>query len=346
MREMISTQPRQALLREYTDGPLAPGQVRVRTQFASAKHGTEFTLFRGLDPHLGNRFDEGLQLFLPDPQAQAAPFFFRPGNMFVGTVCEVGSGAGRLNLGDVVAGYGPFRETHRLQAEHALPLPQNMSWREATCYDPAQFALGGIRDGQVKLGDQVAVFGLGAIGLLAAQMAKLAGASQVIVCDPIRKRRDAALANGADVALDPSAEDAGLRVKELTGRRGADVILETSGSYAALQAALRGIAYGCNIAVVGWYHQCQGGLDFGREAHFNRPNLIFSRAFSQPDLKAPNWDFDRLCATCWDLLAQGKLRCENILDPVVPFAESAQAYMDIEQDPGGSIKLGVVFENQ
>ena len=99
-------------------------------------------------------------------------------------------------------------------------MPKRMTWKEAVCYDPAQFALGGIRDGQVRVGDNVVISGLGAIGLLAAQFARLAGAAMVIVCDPIEKRRNVALENGADLALDSSSVDVGFEIKKATGKRG------------------------------------------------------------------------------------------------------------------------------
>ena len=340
LREMVSTEYKNAFLQEYTEQPLREGQVRVRAEFAAVKHGTEYAMFRGVDPHIDNRFDAEYNLFIPRDKT---PYFMRPGNMFVGRVCELGGGVTNLKLGDRIAGYGSVRQTYAIDAESALIPPEHMTWKEAVCYDPAQFALGGIRDAQVKLGDKVAIFGLGAIGMIAAQMAKLAGASLVIVCDPVRKRRDAALANGADIAIDPENEDAGLRIKQLTDKRGADAIIEASGIYKAMQAAIRGIAYSCNIAVVGWYHECHGGLDFGYEAHFNRPNLIFSRACSEPDLKYPNWSFSRICDTCWDMLAKGLIKCDNIVDPIVPFEDSAEAYMAIERSAEDSIKLGVIF---
>jgi hypothetical protein len=170
-----------------------------------------------------------------------------------------------------------------------------------------------------------------------------AGAAMVIVCDPIEKRRKAALENGADVALDPSACDAGLEIRKLTGKRGADVILETSGSYSALQAAIRGCAYAGSIAVVGWYKECHGALDLGREAHFNQPNILISRACSEPNRDYPRWDFARMCKVCWDMLQSGQLKCENIVDPVVPFDQAAEMYMHIEQNPNESVKMGVDF---
>ena len=341
--EVDSTEPRKAFAREYEDAPLKEDEIRVKVSYAAAKHGTEFTHFRGEDPFLENVFDEELQLFLPSKEAAEKPFFMRPGNMWVGNITEIGPKVSGFQVGERIAGYGPFKSTHTLKAENALRMSERMTWKEAMCYDPAQFALGGIRDGQVRVGDNVAIFGLGAIGLIAAQLARLAGAAKVIVCDPIQKRREAALENGADLALDSSAVDVGLEIKKATDNRGADVIIETSANYHALQHAIRGIAYNGNIAVVGWYHECAGGFNLGREAHFNQPNILLSRACSEPNRDYPRWDFDRICAVCWDMLRKGLIKCENIVDPVVALEEAADAYMAIEQNPSSSVKLGVTF---
>ena len=87
-----------------------------------------------------------------------------------------------------------------------------------------------------------------------------------------------------------------------------------------------------------------GGLDFGCEAHFNQPNLLFSRACSEPNRDYPRWDFDRICAECWEMLSRGWFNCENVVQPVVKFEDAAQTYMDIFDDPSNSVKLGVTFE--
>lgn len=343
LKEVVSTEPGVAFLRAYEDAPLKEDEIRVTVEYAAAKHGTEFTHFRGQDPFLDHVFDEEYQLFRKSQEAKEKPYFMRPGNMWVGTVSEVGSQVDTISIGTRVAGYGPIKNTHTLKPEEALLMPKRMKWQEAVCYDPAQFALGGIRDGQVRMGDNVAVIGLGAIGLIAAQMARLAGASKVIVCDPIEKRRQAALDNGADMALDSSKVDVGLEIKEATGKRGADVILETSGNYHALQQAIRGVAYNGNVAVVGWYHECISGLNLGREAHFNQPNILISRACSEPNREYPRWDFKRICETSWEMLSKGMISCENMVDPIVPLSETAEAYMRIEQNPVKSVKLGVRF---
>lgn len=343
LKEIVSTEPRKAFIREYQDTPLKPKQIRAAVDYAAAKHGTEFTHFRGQDPFLDHVFDEEYQLFRKSQEAADKEFFMRPGNMWIGHVTEIGDEVTDMEIGTRIAGYGPIKSTHTLMAKEAFRMPKRMSWKEAACYDPAQFALGGIRDGQVRVGDNVVVVGMGAIGLIAAQMAKIAGAAKVIVCDPIKKRRQVALENGADLALDSMTEDVGLRIKEATDKRGADVILETSGNYHALQQAIRGVAYNGNVAVVGWYHECHGGLNLGREAHFNQPNILISRACSEPNREYPRWDFERICKTCWDMLSKGLLKCENIIDPVVSINDAADMYMSIEQDPVSSVKMGVDF---
>jgi threonine dehydrogenase-like Zn-dependent dehydrogenase len=340
--EIVSEEPEKAIYREYEEAPLAENQIRVRVEYAAAKHGTEFTSFRGDSVHETHEYNDKKQLFVPRSGGKQR-YGMRPGNMWVGRVTELGEAVSRFKVGDRVSSYGSFRMTQTRRADWVRPVPEDMDWRSVVCYDPLQFALGGVRDGNVRAGDNVVVFGLGAIGLLAAQLARLSGASKVIVCDPIAVRRQAALDNGADYVIDSVQEDAGYVVKELTDGRGADVCIETSGNYNALQAAIRGAAYNANIAVVGWYHECKGGLDLGWEAHFNQPNILLSRACSDPNRDYPRWDFNRICNTCWSMLEKSLLRCGNIIDPVVPFDQAAQTYMNIYRDPSSSIKIGVSF---
>lgn len=342
-REIVALEPRKLTYREYEERPLEANEVRIDVENAAVKHATEFLSFRGIDPFVNSYYDEGKGCFLDRTEAQET-FEMRPGNMWVGIIREKGPQAQSLSIGQRVAGYGPLRPTQVIPAEKCLIMPDKMTWKQAVYYDPMQFAFCGIRDGQVRIGDQVAVIGLGAIGLAAAQLAKLAGASRVIVADPIAARRQAALDNGADIALDSASCDVGLEIRNLTSGRGADVLVECSGAYAALQAAIRGVAYGGNVAVVGWYKECLGGLHLGLEAHFNQPNIIMSRACNPVNRDYPRWDFSRICDACWELLARGTIRCENIVDPVVPFSKAAEMYMQIERDPGASVKMGVSYQ--
>src|SRR5439155_19883290 len=99
----------------------------------------------------------------------------------------------------------PVREVCQASPARLRPLAGGLTPEAAVCVDPAHVAFVAVRDGNVRLGDRVAVFGLGAIGLLTMQAARASGAEHVVAVDPLATRRERALRMGADVALDPTA---------------------------------------------------------------------------------------------------------------------------------------------
>jgi len=132
-------------------------------------------------------------------------------------------------------------------------------------------------------------------------------------------------------------------VKTETDKLGADAVIETSGSYAGLNDALRAAAYGATVVSVAYYPGAGGGLRLEGEWHRNCINLISSRDVSAPHRLSPRWDAERLHHAAFALLEQGRLRVDGLLDPVVPFVDSAAAYRQIDENPATSIKLGVTY---
>jgi threonine dehydrogenase-like Zn-dependent dehydrogenase len=348
MKKLVAVEPRVAELVEYEEAGVKPHEVKIKVEFASPKHGTEVIDFRGQTPFMDEDFSEEWRMFMPREEGSAKGIVFgefQLGNMVVGKIVETGDAVSEYEIGELVCTYGPIRETvivngvnnHRLRK-----MPEGAKWQNAVCYDPAQFAMSGVRDAHVRAGDYVVVVGLGAIGQIAIQLAKKAGASIVVGVDPIIQRREIAIKNGADYCLDPIVDDVGYEVKKLTNKKGADSIIETSGNSEALQSALKGIAYGGIISYVAFGKPFPVGLNFGREAHFNNAKIVFSRAASEPNPDYPRWDRKRIEDTCWELLMNGYLNCEDIIAPIVPFEESAEAYMKyIDRQPQLSIKMGI-----
>ena len=119
--------------------------------------------------------------------------------------------------------------------------------------------------------------------------------------------------------------------------------IEYSGVAAAMQAALRAVAYGGSVVSGAFPGPYEAGLDFGAEAHINTPNIIFSRACSRPNRDHPRWDEGRIYAVCWRLICEGKLTGEHVVQPVVPFDDLVTELPRIASDPGASIKLGAQF---
>ncbi len=350
MKELVAASPGVLAFKEYEDRAITDNEIYVKVLYTSPKHGSEIADFRGQSPFINEKYDNEWKLFLPRDEKDNAGVEFgkwNVGNMIVGEIIKKGKAVNDLEEGDTICSYGGIRETHIINAinNHRLhKLSQNVSWQNALCYDPAQFALGGIRDGNVRPGDFVAVFGLGAIGQIAVQIAKHIGAKIVAAIDPIEMRRNIALKNGADFVIDPTKEDVGLALKKASDKIGMDVIIETSGSKDALQHCFRGIAYGGTISYVAWPKEFSAGLNFGKEAHYNYANIIFSRVASEPLPDHPRWNRKRIEATVWYFISNNYINCVDIINPVLPFEKADEAYYHyVDQHPEESIKLGISF---
>ena len=340
-KELLAVGPRQPVLSEYEDPAARPGDVRIRSEFSSPKHGTESGGYRGTAPASRKRYDRELEVFVPyEPSHENFPMPL--GNMTIGTVTEVGAEVERYSVGDRVFGHLPIRETHTVDASRLSPVPEGMTDEQIVYSDPAEFALGAVRDANLRLGEVVAVFGLGAIGFMILEMAKLSGAGRVIAIDPLENRRRLAEVHGADDTVDPMSADAGLEIRRLTGN-GVDVAIEASGSYEALHQAVRATHIGGLVVALAYYHGEGKGLYLGEEWHMNRITMRSSRSISDPNRDHPMWDQHRIKAVSFELLRSGRISVDGLVTPVVPFEACAEAYRVADEDPGTCVKMGVSY---
>ncbi len=132
-------------------------------------------------------------------------------------------------------------------------LPDSVSDEAGALVEPLSVALHGARRAKVGVGDSVVVVGAGMVGLCAAQVARAAGASKVIVLEPLAARREKAAEMGADLTIDPTVEDAVEAIRKITGGRGADVALDCVGNERSLNSALSVTRKGGRIAIVGTF---------------------------------------------------------------------------------------------
>lgn len=338
-------------IHEYELPPLHPHEIRIQTAFSALKHGTERSVTAGdgvLSRRRTKQWDPELRLFLPiDPETQKQLSQNQDpqpvGNISVGTVIEVGSAVTRYAVGDQVFGYMPVREIQQVHQDHVRPLG-TLDPIDAVCADPGHVAFVSLRDGNVRLGDRVAIFGLGAIGLMTVQMARAAGASTVIAVDPIEKRRQVAMSMGADAHFDPTACDVALEIKKITDRQGVDVAIETSGSSRALNDCIRSIMQCGTVVHVAMNQGPAKDLMLGEEWHLNRPTLVGSQAvWDNPDRSSPLWNEARARDAVVQLLQKGVVTGHGIVDPIVDFDHAVEAVREVFEDPSVGIKLGIRF---
>ncbi len=343
-RRLAITGPHRVEVLEYEDRPLEPREVLLKTTIASGKHGTTVAGFDGVN-FTGQRFDAEMRLFVEDRATVPSPF--RPhgiGTSGVGVVEKLGSEVTRWKVGDRVFGHMDIRETN-ICKEDALWSLGDIEPTLALCVEPAYVAIHCLREAQVRYGDKVAVIGLGAIGLLAVAMLRRAGAEQIIAVDLLAKRREWAKRNGAHEALDPSSGDAALDIHKLTGGAGVDVAIEVSGSYAALQTAIRATRVTGTVCAAGFYQGESRGLWLGREFHHNRLTVVVPHGcgWGHPSRDYPRWNERRASDAIVSLMRQGKLTAPGLIDPIVTIDQGPEVWRMIEQEPQKVIKFAVKF---
>ena len=141
---------------------------------------------------------------------------------------------------------GGFAQYSRIPTSQAFKLEPTVPWEAAAMAEPLACCLHGIDLAGIQVGDKVCVVGGGAIGLLMVQLAKLSGASQIVLSEPNEKRRQVGLQLGANAALDPTRPDAQEAFAQVLGG-GANVVIECVGNVPAVKSAFQFAGKGATV---------------------------------------------------------------------------------------------------
>lgn len=189
------------------------------------------------------------------------------GHEFSGQVVEVGEGVTNISIGDRVTvepvyscgeceacrqgkynlcskmgfyglagGGGGFSEYASVPVHMIHKLPDNVSFEQGALVEPSAVALHAVKQSKVKVGDKVAVFGTGPIGLLVIEALKAAGAAEIYAVELSEQRRQKAEELGA-IGIDPTKADTVEQLKQLTNG-GVDVSFEVTGVSPVLTQAI------------------------------------------------------------------------------------------------------------
>lgn len=150
-------------------------------------------------------------------------------------------------------GVGGFAEYSLIDQNAAVRIPTDVPLDVASVIGCAlQTGVGAVLNtARVEAGATVLVMGLGGIGISIVQGARVAGASRIIVSDPVSGRRDLAADFGATDVLDPTADDVVARSYELTGGIGVDYAFDAAGSVALVKQGLFATRTGGTTVMVG-----------------------------------------------------------------------------------------------
>lgn len=140
---------------------------------------------------------------------------------------------------------GAFQQYATIQSHFAHRIPDSLSDWGAGLLEPLSVAIAASRKAGISLGDRVLITGAGPIGLALSQVARAAGASEIVVTDLSEERRAAATRFGATATLDPVRDAAEIAAL------GADSYIDASGAGAAILSGLEALRSGGHAVLVG-----------------------------------------------------------------------------------------------
>jgi predicted dehydrogenase/threonine dehydrogenase-like Zn-dependent dehydrogenase len=347
---------------------LRPGSVLVRNVFSLISAGTERTSVETaqasmvqkarLRPDLvrqvlDNVNREGLLATYKKVQDRLDNFK-ELGYSSAGVIVE--SGVDDIKVGDRVAcggvGYASHAEIISVPRNLVVKMPDEVGFDEAAFTTVAAIAMQGVRQADVRVGEQVVVLGLGLVGLLTAQLLKASGC-RVIGMDVAPRNFDLALTLGCD-RCSISNDDAVFEVQSFTRGYGADAVLVTAATTSnqpvelAIQCARkRGTvvavgAVGMNIPRTPFYEK---EVNFRMSCSYGpgRYDSAYEEQGQDYPLGYVRWTENRNMEAVLDMMALRKLNVEPLITQRIPVAESLRAY-DIITGKVQEPYLGVLIQ--
>ena len=329
-RLMFSSSPPRVELESFPMPSPGPGQIVVRQTRTQVSAGSESNFLRFGPQSYG----------LPEGTPRA-----NIGYMAAGRVEAIGAGVTAFRVGDRVTTSAPH-------ASHALvdvtptaaiePIPDGVSDETAGFVALGDVALHGVRRAQLQIDQSVVIFGLGIVGQLVLQFARLSGAHPLIAIDLVDERLELAKKSGATHIINPTRENVVARVKEITGGAGAEAVFHCAQAAAILQTAMECAADRGTVVLTG---SPPGTATVRLKEELLRKELTLSGTYeaglNQAHAYWP-WNRARNRRAFLRLLAERGLQLDHLLTHVEPAERAPDIYPLVL---GGSTGwLGIVFK--
>jgi len=328
MRQLLITGPRQAEWFEADLPPCPADCVVVNALRSAVSVGTELRVYRGIPVDLAGRFlHESVPLAWPAPN----------GYSLMGEVVEVGSAVRNVVPGHRVFAGAAHQSQAVVPAAQISVLPDGVSLDAAAFLNILEVGHIAIRRGNPAPGSNVAVVGQGIIGLCITAWCRAFGC-RVAVVDPDAGRQAIARRLGADLAVSPHDPDQLSELVEFFDG-GADVVLEATGRWAAIETALHVARQDAGVVVVSRHTETPAFNPVGHPFLGKRLNLMTSYGYPQDGNR---WDRRRSRTLALEMLASGRLSIDAAITDRLPASELPTLYADL--DAGRQDRTGIVLD--
>lgn len=313
-------------------------EVLVETAVSAVSAGTELLVYRGdVDPD--TVADEELAALNGD-----LSYPLRYGYSVVGTVTEIGTRVDPAWRGRTVFGFNPHVSHFLADPADLHPVPKGIDPETAALFANTETAVNFALDGAPRLGERVAVFGQGVVGLLTTALLSRSAAETVVAVEPRDVRRELAADLGADATVDPSRDDAAAAVTEHTG--GVDLAIEVSGQPETLETAIEATRFDGRVLVGSWYGTKRAELGFGDHFHRGRVSVESSQVSTIAPKLRGRWDHERRRTTAWRelrRLANDREITERLVTDRVDIDDAAAAYRRLTADPKDTLQILLTY---
>lgn len=286
---------------DLPDAP-PPGHLLAETTCTLISTGTELANYTGITVDRRAMGDDW----------SAHPY--RPGYSYVGIVRAVGEGVEGIRVGDRVCGHGPHASAALLEPCHATVVPEGVTDVQAAFVTLLIITMNAVRHAKIELGESVAAVGLGLIGNLALQQARVSGAMPVVGTDLLAARRTYGERVGL-LALDPTAPDFLQRAGTLTEGRRFDVVFESTGAPGGLKPALQLAGKFARVVALGSTRGIVEQFDLYGDVHVPGVTIIGAHLMTHPAEAnfANRWTMQANRAVALRLLAERRVDVDTLV---------------------------------
>ena len=306
---------------EVSTNDLGPNEAIIQNETSIISAGTELSRVFALKP--------------------GVTFPVRPGYAMIGRILQKGAALTDYEVGERVYYLGNHASLLRhsgngdTQWHHFFKVPDGLDSLEAPLVCMIGIALTGPNDSQVKIGDSVAVFGLGVVGLLTALLYQINGA-RVIGLDPVESRCDLAKSLGIRETVSCAPAEQAEAVKALTDGLGADISVDAVGQSAVIATAIQAARpYGQVVLLGSPRVAAEGNLtDIFNPIHMKMLTVRGALANAVPLKAAPGTrlSFERNYRTAFDLMLNEHIDASKIISHVIRPEEAEVAYHGLYYD--------------
>ena len=280
-----------------------------------------------------------------------------PGHEFSGVVTEVGAKVTSVKVGDRVSGDpndmcgecyycknamqqfctnnvgvgttvdGGFAEYVIMREKQVYKFSDHLSFKEAAMAEPISCCLHGIDLCHIKAGDTVLVIGGGPIGMIMLQLAKQAGASKVILSEPVEEKRAQALRLGATKTIDPIHEDVAAVLSDYC--ENVNVVIECVGNVHTQEDAVH---FAGKCATVMFF-----GLASPEDSFPLKPDEVFKKELHLTSSFINPYTFERAIA----VLESGTIELGELITNEVPLDDVVDVFTKPEYRRTGKVMIRI-----